>query len=172
MSLRRQLTRGLRALTSRGAVDQDIADEVHHYFEEATAAFIARGLSPEEARRAARLEIGSATAITDQVRASGWEHIVGTVLADLRYGARRLRAAPGFTAVSILTVAIGIGGTTAIFSAVNPILFEPLPYPNPNRIAMILEIRSDGGQTPGTFAMFRAFARRAGTFLLWSYARR
>ena len=164
MSLWRQLTRGLRALTSGGAVDQDIADEVHHYFEEATAAFIARGLSPEEARRAARLEIASATAVTDQVRASGWEHIVGTALADVRYGARRLRAAPGFTAVTILTVAIGVGGTTAIFSAVNPILFEPLPYPNANRIAMILEIRNDGGRTPGTFGMFRALAERNHSF--------
>jgi putative ABC transport system permease protein len=164
MSLWRQLTSGLRVLTHRSAADQDVADEVHHYFEQATAALIARGLSPDEARRTARLELGTMTTVREQVRAGGWEHAVGTALADLRYGARRLRAAPGFTAIAVLTVAIGIGGTTAIFSAVNPILFESLPYPNANRIAMILEIRNDGGHSAGTFGMFRAFAERNRSF--------
>ena len=129
MSLWRQLTHGLRALTRRAAADQDIHDEVDHYLEQVAATHIKRGLSPEAARRAARLELGNATSVREQVRTDGWENVVETFLTDLRYGARRLRAAPGFTAITVLTLDLGIGGTTAIFSALNPILFAALPYP-------------------------------------------
>ena len=129
MSLWRQMTRGVRVLTHRSAAADDVDDEVRHYFEETTGALIARGLSPDEARRAARLELGAMATVSEEVRAYGWENVIGTGIADLRYGLRRLRATPGFTAITILTLAIGVGWTTAIFSVVNPILFEPLPYP-------------------------------------------
>src|SRR5882672_5184696 len=85
-------------------------------------------------------------------------------LTDLRYAARRLRAAPGFAAIAILTLALGIGATTAIFSAVNPVLFQPLPYPNPARIAMIVEMRSDRSRNDGTFGMYRELAGRSRSF--------
>jgi putative ABC transport system permease protein len=165
MSLWRQLARGLRGLTNRSAVDQDVDDEVEHYLEQATAAHVARGLTPNDARRAARLEVGGAANVRDEVRGSGWEHVVDTLLADLRYAARRLRSAPGFTAITVLTLALGIGGTTAIFSAVSPILFAPLPYPNADRIASLLELRSDFGLAGGgTFGMYNELAARNRSF--------
>jgi putative ABC transport system permease protein len=164
MSLWRQLTRGLRVLTNRPGADQDVDDEVRHYFDQATASLIAEGLSPEQARRAARLQLGSMSAVSEEVRTYGWENLVGVLWADARYAARRLRADPGFTAIAITTLALGIGGTTAIFSAVNPILFEPLPYPDPGRIAMILEVNDDGSRNDGTFGMYRELAQRARSF--------
>ena len=164
MSLWRQLTRGLRVLTRRAAADQDLDEEVEHYLEQATAAGIARGLTPEEARRGARLELGSATALRQEVRASGWEHLVGTALADLRYAGRRLRSEPGFTVVTILTLAVGIGATTAIVSAVGPVLFQPLPYPEPGRIVSIHDLARDGSRMSGSFGVFHALAERTRSF--------
>jgi len=164
MSLWRQLTRGLRVLTNRAEADRDVSDEVEHYLEQATAAGIARGLTPEQARRAARVELGGPTAVRQEVRAYGWENLIGTALADLRYAARRLLGAPGFTAITVLTLALGIGGTTAIFSALNPILFESLPYPDAGRIASIVELGTDGSQNAGTFGMYRGLVDRTRSF--------
>src|SRR5258708_2278787 len=164
MSPWRQFTRGVRVLLNRAAADQDLTDEVQHYLDQATDAFVARGLPPDKARRAARCEMGNTTAVREQVRGYGWENTAAALLADLRYGARRLRATPGFTAITVLTLAIGIGGTTAIFSAVSPILFASLPYPHPDRIAAVLELRRDGSHGDGTFAMYRELAERARAF--------
>src|SRR5438067_8878746 len=149
MSLWRQITHGLRVLTQRATADRDLANEVEHYFDEATDAFVARGMSPADARRAARLEVGNATVVREQVRDGGWEQIVSAFAADLRYAARRLHSQPAFTLVVASTLALGIGATTAIFSAVNPILFARLPYPQPERIVGVLEFSHDGTRGGG-----------------------
>ncbi len=164
MCLWRQLTRGFRVLTHRKAADQDVADEIDDYLEQAKAAGIARGLAPEEARRAARMELGSVAAVREQVRSQGWENLIGTLLTDLRYAARHLRNNPGFAAVSVFTLALGIGASTAIFSAVNPILFAPLPYPHPARVMMIWEMRHDGLPLYMTFGTFHGLAESSRSF--------
>jgi putative ABC transport system permease protein len=160
----RQLVRGLSALLHRHAADKDVADEVEHYLEEATAAWMTRGLSPLDARRAARLELGSPSGAREQMRSFGWEHTIQTLLADLHYAARQLLRNPGFAVVATLTVALGIGAATAIFSAVNPILFKPLPYPQAGRLMMIWEMRSDGSPRPVTFGTFRGLQERSRSF--------
>src|SRR5579863_1610350 len=107
MSLWRQITRGIRTLTNRNASDQDVSEEMQHFLDEATAEFAARGFSPEEARRAARIRMGNMTNAKEEVRSYGWENIVETLFADLRYGLRQLRRNPSFTIITILTLALG-----------------------------------------------------------------
>jgi predicted permease len=163
MSLWRQIVFGLRALTNTKASDQDINDEVDAYLQQAVAELIDRGLSPAEARRSAQLELGHRSAIREQVRSYGWENAFGTLFADVRYAVRRLRNSPGFTTVGALTLALGIGASTAIFSAVNPILFEPLPYPQPQRIVMIWDI-FEGTRADLTFHTYRELLARNHSF--------
>ena len=159
----RQLTRGLRGLFRRRAADQDVADEVADYLERAAAAHRARGLSPADALRAARLEVGNITGVREQVHDAGWESAVDEGITDLRYALRRLRAAPGFTAVSVLTLALAIGATTAIFSAVNPILFEPLPYPGASRI-FVIDDHGASTLADVTFGTYREIVQRSRSF--------
>jgi putative ABC transport system permease protein len=87
-----------------------------------------------------------------------------TLWQDLRYAARMLTKKAGATLIIVLTLALGIGASTAIFGAVNPILFESLPYPNPDRLAMIVEVNSDGTRLPGTFGMYRGLLERSHSF--------
>jgi putative ABC transport system permease protein len=164
MSLWRQLSRGLRALVGSGKRDEDLKDEVQHYLDQATAANVARGLSPSAARRAAQIEIGNATAVREQVRSAGWENTVEAFVADMRYGLRRLRTSPGFALVSVLTLALGIGATTAIFSVLNPILLASLPYPAADRLVTIGDRADDGSQLAPTYGTYVELRARARTF--------
>jgi hypothetical protein len=164
MRILRPLARGLRALLRRGDTDQDIGDEVQNYVDLATAAHMARGLSAADARRAAHLEVGNVTVTREHVRSFGWENVVETLFADLRYGVRWLRSNPAFTTVSATTLALGIGATTAIFSAVHPILFAPLPYPEAGRVTMIWDRGADGSQVDGTFGTYRELVERSRSF--------
>ncbi len=164
MSIWSQISHGLHVLVHRRDADQDLSDELQHYFNEAVAEALARGLSPEAARHAARAECGSLAGRREEVRAAGWEHVVDTTLADIRYAARRLRTSPGFTTVSVITLAIGIGATTAIFSAVNAILFEPLPYPHADRILMISDVGVGNALSEPTFGTYEELAQRSHAF--------
>lgn len=138
MSLWRQFTRGVSVLADRRAADREVAEEIDHYLQEVTAGFVAKGLSPDDARRAARLELGSQTAVREQVRGYGWENAVETSFSDLRHAVRRLFGNPGFTAVSVLTLALGIGASTAIFSVIDGVLLKPLPYSHPEQLVALL----------------------------------
>jgi putative ABC transport system permease protein len=97
-------------------------------------------------------------------RSTGVEPHMTAFVADLRYAVRRLRRSPGFTLVAVLTLALGIGATAAIFSAVNPILFQPLPYPNADRILKVSDLSTDGSPFDLTFGTFREIVLRSSAF--------
>jgi putative ABC transport system permease protein len=156
MSLWRHLSRGLRVLTQRRAADEELADEVHHYTDQAAAEFVESGLSPEEARRAARLEVGNMDAVREQIREHGWESVFDSSLADLRYGLRMLRESPSFTFVAVLTLALGVGVNTAIFSLVDCLVLRPLPVERPERVVFVISSWKGGGvRTSFSYPDFR-----------------
>src|SRR6187402_242395 len=116
MSLWRQISHGVRALVGGRAADRDVDEELAAFLDESASELERDGVAPGEARRLARVRAGNPLAMREEVRASGWEHLVETTLADVRYGVRRLWRNPGFSVVTIATLAIGIGSATAIVS--------------------------------------------------------
>ncbi|HEX4771165.1 MAG TPA: ABC transporter permease [Bryobacteraceae bacterium] len=137
MSIGRNLVRGFRNLVRRKHADGDIADEVDSFIAEAKADFEARGFTAEAAARATRMALGSSTALREEVRFYGWENMIDGMFQDLRYALRRLRATPAFTLVSIGTLALGLGATSAIFSVINGVLLKPLPYAHPEQLVAV-----------------------------------
>ncbi|HET9276122.1 MAG TPA: ABC transporter permease, partial [Gemmatimonadales bacterium] len=164
MASLRSLLRGLRAVFRPGRADAEVADEIAHYREMAEAEHRARGLDAESARRAARLEMGGDLAVREQVRASGWEHLVETTLLDVRHAFRRLRGSPVFTVTAVATFAVGIGASTAVFSTVRPILLEPLPFPAADRLVTVDDWSDNGTPMPATLGTYDEVRVRARAF--------
>src|SRR5215467_2910463 len=148
----------------RKKMEEQLEKELRFHLDQHTADLIAQGHEPEEARRLARLALGGPEQVKEQCRDARGTRWLEDFVRDLRYAGRRLRGNPGFAAVTVLTLAIGIGASTAIFSAINPILIEPLPYPHSDRILMIWYGSESGGRGSQSFGTCRELVERSRSF--------
>jgi predicted permease len=126
----------------------DVEEEFRSTLDAYQEDLIRQGLPEEEASRKARIDLGQPAAQNETYRAAIGFRLFDELGADLRYGVRALRRNPGFTSVAIVTLAVGIGATTAIFSFVNAVLLKPLPYPHPEQIVSVGEKLRDGFSNP------------------------
>ena len=126
-----------RNLFSRAEVERELNEELEAYVELLTAEKIRAGLPPDEARRAARLEAGGVEQIKEEVRDARRGAFLETTRQDLSYGWRLLKRSPGFAAIAILTIGLGIGANSAIFSVVNGVVRKPLAYPEADRLMFL-----------------------------------
>ncbi len=124
-------------LTGRSRADQRLREEMEEHLAQQTADNLRAGMSPDEARRKAVLKFGAIQAIREEYLSEHSLPLIWTLWQDLRYAFRQLAASPGFASVVILTIALGVGATTAIYSVVDATLLHPLPYQQPEQLVRI-----------------------------------
>jgi putative ABC transport system permease protein len=130
----------LRGLFPNGRLEKDLHEEVHSHLEMLVEENIGAGMSPEEAQRAARIALGGIEQLKEQVREQRLGNWLQSVGSDFRFAFHQLRKSPGFTAVAILTLALGIGGTTAIFTLIQQVMLRSLPVSRPEQLWRIGDV--------------------------------
>jgi predicted permease len=164
MGLIAQFVHGLRSLFWKESIESELDEELGGFMEASTADKLHRGMSAEQAARAARVEMGSTNALKHRIRSTGWDAGVETLWHDLRHGVRTLLRSPGFTLIAVLSLALGIGANTAIFTLIQQVLLQNLPVRDPHQLVTFGKSLNGGvlgGIDLGTADMFTYdFARQ------------
>src|ERR1700730_15769756 len=164
MSLLPNLSDGLRSLFRKERVEGELDQELRDFLEMAAEEKMKQGMSRKDALRAVRLERGNLEVTKEVVRSAGWEYFVETCWQDLRFATRMLCRSPGFTAVVVLTLALGIGANTAIFTLLHASLWRPLPVKDPQEIFHLMRTSSGGdfaGESSYSYSLFQQLSKIA-----------
>src|SRR5215471_7431668 len=155
----RQIRHLFLRLIHPSKTEDELDEELNGFFDVMIERGISQGMTREQAMRSARIELDSTSQVKEKVRDARFGAAIETVFRDVRHVARALRKQPAFTVVAILTLGVGIGANTAIFSVVNTFLLRPLPFPQPERLVALFE-RNVLNEQP-------QFSPGPGTFLDW-----
>lgn len=154
----------LRRIFRKQETERQLESELRFHLEQRIAERVEAGESPEEARRKAQIEFGGVEAIKQECRESRRGHFFEILVQDLSYGARILKRNPAFSIVAIITLALGIGANTAIFSVVNGVLLNPLRYPHPDQLVTVHERRANFQYGAVSYPNFRDWQRENHVF--------
>ena len=160
----RNLLQGLRSLFDRGRTDREIDEEIDGFLDASMEHKQRFGVSPEQARRSALVELGSRNSIKHRVWSSRWESAVDNLLQDTRVSLRALCKRPAFTAVALLSLALGIGANTAIFTLIQQLLLSELPVRNPQQLVTLGDATNSGiagGIDIGQYGLFPWYVTRS-----------
>jgi putative ABC transport system permease protein len=145
----------LRAIFRRDVVDRELHDELEFHIERQIQKYIQGGLTADEARRRVRIEFGGFDQVAEGCRDARGVSLVDEAIRNLRYAARTLASRPAFAMVAIVTLALGIGANSAVFSAVNAILLRPLPFPDGDRLMLVQQYEPKAANVTGFVAPAR-----------------
>ena len=151
-------------LFRRARRERELDEEVRSHLEMLAEENRRQGMSPEEARYAALRSFGGVEQTKERYRHQRGLPSVESFFQDIQYGLRQFRRNPGFTAVAVVTLALGIGANTAIFTVINAVVLRPLPYPNPGRIVWVTEIMPQSGRETVLTPEYAAWAKAANLF--------
>ncbi|MGB6133630.1 MAG: ABC transporter permease [Acidobacteriaceae bacterium] len=164
MSILSGLRFRMRALFQRRALDEELEDELRFHFEREVEKHRRASLTEEEARRQARLAFGGQSQVAEDCREARGTSLLETLLRDAHYALRQMKRSPGFAVTAVLTLGLGIGATTALFSMVEGVLLAPLPYTQPDRLVMLWDSRPNLSREAISWPDFQDWQRNAHGF--------
>src|SRR5262245_57859915 len=164
MNAIRQLWGRLLSLARRGRLEREMEEEMRFHLDMQVEENLKAGMAAEDARYAARRQFGNQTWLKEASREMWSLNSIETLIQDLRYGVRTLMKSPGFAFVALLTLALGIGANTAIFSLVNAILLRPLPFKDPDQLVVVWGTAPESSRRPISEPNFLDYQKQNQTF--------